>query len=97
MGAAQAPASKTRNNSQPEGRQAKYVTHLTNYEGPAAMGVSVAEQNASADVRLEKIRGLGSPQRLLVTFVRTKVTRVRAGEARELSPEAARFGSIPSR
>ena len=39
-------------------------------------------------VRLGKRGGLGSPQRLLVTFVRTKVTRVRGGEPREQRPSA---------
>ena len=39
-------------------------------------------------VRLGKRGGLGFPQRLLVTFVRTKVTRVRGGEPREYRPSA---------
>ena len=38
--------------------------------------------------RLDKNGGLGSPQRFLVTFVRTKVTRVRGGEPREYRPSA---------
>ena len=49
--------------------------HRTDYEGLPQRENSVAAQCSFAGVRLGKKGGLGSPQRLLVTFVRTKVTQ----------------------
>ncbi len=60
---------------QPEGRQAKSDNHRTDYEGPAALqkfsGKRVSPLQASGWTK----RGVRVSRRLLVTFVRTKVTR----------------------
>ena len=60
-----------RNAFQPEGRQAEYVTHRTDYEG--AGGKEVFQWLPGipfADVRLDKQGGLGSPQRAFAYFSR---------------------------
>ena len=62
---------KKRNNPQPEGRQAKFVTHRTDYEGPAGQryfsGNWVSPLMASDWANKG---GLGSPQRAFAYFSR---------------------------
>ena len=64
---------------------------------PGGFADSVAVQYSFAGVRLGKKGGLGSPQRFFGDFLCVqKVTRVRGGEPRELSSEAACFGRTPA-
>ena len=68
------------------GRQPKSDIHRTDYEGAGGPAVFQWLPGISLVVTdWTNKGGLGSPQRLLVTFVRTKVTRVRAGQARQQS------------
>ena len=75
----------TRNTPQPEGRQAKCGRAPHRSQGSQRPhGNSVAARYQSRSVRLDKNRGPGSPWRFFGDFLCVqKVTRVRAGEARE--------------
>ena len=75
----------TRNTPQPEGRQAKCGRAPHRSRGSQRPhGNSVAARYQSRSVRLDKNRGPGSPWRFFGDFLCVqKVTRVRAGEARE--------------
>ena len=76
VGTSQALVNENRNNPQPEGRQAKWEIHCTDYEEPAAKEYfSGCPVSPLIQTDWANKGGLGSPQRLLVTFVRTKVTQ----------------------
>ncbi len=81
--------------SQPEGRQAKWVNHRTDYEGPAARQYFSGNRESPLMASDWTKRGPGEPRRFFGDFLCVqKVTRVWAGEARKPQPEAACFGRI---
>ena len=88
LGSSQVSDSKNSKIPQPEGRQPKWDTRRTDYEEAGGlMEIQWLPGIAPDKDRLDKNGGLGSPQRFLVTFVRTKVTRGAGAEPPPTSTE----------